>query len=171
MESWNAFTEQGCSPKGKGGSLILWPAYRAKSRLRSFPASGSFRMSWLLTSRGQSIEASASASVLPMNIQGRFPLGLTSLICLMSKGLSRVFSSTTIQKHLSFIKPSPTLTSIHDYWESHSFDYMDFCWQNDGDTMETVSDFTLGGSKITADGDCSMELKDSCSLEEKLWPT
>ena len=92
-------------------------------------------MSGLFTSGGQSIEASASASVLPMNIQGRFPLGLASLICLMSKGLSRVFSSTTIQKHLSFIKPSPSLTSIHDYWESHSFDYMDFCWQNDVSPM------------------------------------
>ena len=62
--------------------------------LQSFPASGSFPMSWLFASGGQSIGASASASVLPMNIQGWFPLGLTSLI-ILSKGLSRVFSSTT----------------------------------------------------------------------------
>ena len=44
-------------------------------------------------------------------------------------------------------------------------------WQIDGETMKTVKDFTFGGSKITADGDCSHELKDPCSLEEKLWPT
>ena len=61
---------------------------------QSFPASGSFPMSWLFTSGGQRIRASASASVLPINIQSRFPLGLTSLISLLSKGLSRVFSST-----------------------------------------------------------------------------
>ena len=59
----------------------------------------SFPMSWLFTSGGQTIGASTSASVLPMNIQGRFPLGLTGLISLQSKELSRVFSSTTIQKH------------------------------------------------------------------------
>ena len=67
--------------------------------LQSFPTSGSFPMSQLFTSGSQSISASASASVLPMNIQGWFPLGLTGLIFLQSKGLSRVFSSTTIQKH------------------------------------------------------------------------
>ena len=56
--------------------------------------------SWVFTSGGQSIGASASASVLPMNVHGWFPLGLTGLISLLSKGLSRVFSSTTIQKYL-----------------------------------------------------------------------
>ena len=56
----------------------------------------------LFTSGGQSIGASASASVLPMNIQDWFPLGLTSLISFQSKGLSRVFSNTTIQKHQLF---------------------------------------------------------------------
>ena len=69
---------------------------------QSFPASGSFPVSWLFTSAGQSIGASASASVLPMNIQGWFPLGLTGLISLQSKGLSRVFSNTTVQKHQFF---------------------------------------------------------------------
>ena len=44
-------------------------------------------------------------------------------------------------------------------------------WQIDGEALETVTDFILGGSKITADGDCSQEIKDACSLEEKLWPT
>ena len=66
------------------------------SRLQSFPASGSFQMSQLFASGGQRIGASASASVLPRNIQGLFPLGLTGLLSLQSKGLSRVFSSTTV---------------------------------------------------------------------------
>ena len=66
---------------------------------RSFPASGSFPVSWLFVSGGQSIEASASASVLPKSIQGWFPLGLTDLISLVSKGLWRVLSRTTIRKH------------------------------------------------------------------------
>ena len=61
-----------------------------------FPASESFPMSWLFPSGGQSIETSASSSVLPMNILGWFPLGLTDLISLLSKELSRVFSSTTV---------------------------------------------------------------------------
>ena len=69
------------------------------SCLLSFPASGSFPMSQFFASGGQSSGVSASASVLPMNIQGWFPLGLTGLISLQSKGLSRVFSNTTVQKH------------------------------------------------------------------------
>ena len=74
--------------------LILFPL--------SFPASGSFPMSQFFASGGQIIGASASASVLPMNIQGWFPLGLTSLLSLQSKGLSRVFSNITVQKHQFF---------------------------------------------------------------------
>ena len=77
---------------------------------QSFPASGSFPMSQLFASGGQSIRASASALVLPMNIQGWFPLGLTGLISLQSKGLSRVFSSTTIRKH-HFFGTQPALQS------------------------------------------------------------
>ena len=69
---------------------------------QSFRASGSFPMSCLFIPGGQSIGASASASVLPMNIQGWFPLGLTDLISLQSKRLSRVFSNTTVQKHQFF---------------------------------------------------------------------
>ena len=69
---------------------------------QSFPASGSFPMSQLFTSGSQSTGVSASASVLPMNIQGWFPLGWTSLISLLSKRLSRVFSNTTVQKHQFF---------------------------------------------------------------------
>ena len=87
-----------------------------------FPASGSFPMSQFFASDGQNIGVSASVWVLPMNIQGWFPLGLTCLISLQSKGLSRVFSNTTVQKHqfygakLFFIVQ---LTSIHDYWKNH----------------------------------------------------
>ena len=72
------------------------------SCLLSFPESGSFQMSQFFTSSGQSIGVSASASVIPMNIQDWFPLELTGWISLMSKGLSRVFSNTTVQKHQFF---------------------------------------------------------------------
>ena len=97
------------------------------SCLQSFPASGSFPMNWLFTSGGQSIGASASASVFPMNIQDWSPLGWTGWISLQSKGLSRVFSNTTVQKHQFFSAQlfliySPTLTLMHDYWKNHSFD-------------------------------------------------
>ena len=72
------------------------------SCLQSFPASGSFQMRQLFPSDGQSTGVSVSASVLPMNIQDWFPLGWTGLISLLSKQLSRVFSSTTVQKHQFF---------------------------------------------------------------------
>ena len=72
------------------------------SCLQSFPESGSFPGSLFFASGGQSIGASPSASVLPMNIQDWFPSGLTGLISLQSKGLSRVFSNTTVQKHQFF---------------------------------------------------------------------
>ena len=77
---------------------------------QTFSASGSFPMSQLFTSDGQRSEASAPASVLPMNIQGWFPLGLIGLISLLSKGLSRIFSSTTVQKH-QFFGTQPSLWS------------------------------------------------------------
>ena len=80
------------------------------SWLQFFPVSGSFPMSQLFTSGGQSIRASASASVFPMNIQGWFLLGLTGLISLQSKGPSRVFSGTTIWKH-QFFGAQPSLWS------------------------------------------------------------
>ena len=81
------------------------------SCLQFFPASGSFPMSHFFTSGGQSIGVSASTSVLPVNVQDRFPLGWTGWISLQSKGLSRVFSNTTVQKRqffsaqLSYSKP------------------------------------------------------------------
>ena len=86
------------------------------SCLQSFSASRSFQMSQLFTSGGQSIRASALASVLPMNIQDWFPLGLTG---------SQESSNTTVQKHQFFSAQTsygPTLTSIHDCWKYHSFD-------------------------------------------------
>ena len=72
------------------------------SHLQFFPASGSFQMSQFFTSDGKNIGVSASASVLPMNIQDLFPLGWTGWISLQSKGLSRVFSNTTVQKYQFF---------------------------------------------------------------------
>ena len=91
---------------------------------QSFPASGSFQVSQLFASGGQSIGVSASTSVPPMNTQDWSPLGWTGWISLQSKGLSRVFSNTTIQKHQFFGAQlySPTLTSTHDYWKNHSLD-------------------------------------------------
>ena len=86
---------------------------------KSFPASESFPMSLLFTSGGQSIRASASASILLMNIQGWFPLELTGLISLLSKGLWRVFSSTTIWKH-QFFSVQPSLWS-NSYIQRHYF--------------------------------------------------
>ena len=79
---------------------------------QSFPASGPFPMSWLFASGGQSIGASASASVLPMNLQDRFPLKFTGLISLQSKGLSRLLSGTTIRKH-QFFGTQPLWSSSH----------------------------------------------------------
>ena len=87
------------------------------SRLQSFPASGSFQMSQFFASGGQSIGASASTSVLPMNIQDWSPLGWTGWISLLFKGLSRVFSNTTVQKH-QFLGPqlsSQSNSHIHTW--------------------------------------------------------
>ena len=99
---------------------ILSPAAPFFSYLQSFPASGSFWMSWLFASGRQIIGASASALVLSVNSHGWFSLELTGLISLQSKGLSSIFSSTTVWKHhslvLSFLY-GPTLALIHDYWK------------------------------------------------------
>ena len=94
--------------------------------LQAFPASGSFQMSQFFASGGQSIGVSASTSVLSMNTQDWSPLGWTYWISSQSKGLSRVFSNTTVQKHQFFGAQlffySPILTSLHDYWKNHNFD-------------------------------------------------
>ena len=100
--------------------------------LQSFPASESFPMTQFFASGGQSIGASASASVLLMNIQGWFPSRLVSSCCSRD---SQESSLTPQFKSINSLVPSllygPTLISIYDYWKNHSFDYTDLCWQND----------------------------------------
>ena len=99
------------------------------SCLQSFPASGSLPISWLFTSGGQ--RTRASASVLPMNIQGWFPLGWFNLLAVQwTLTLKRVFSNTTVQKHQFSLICGPVLLHLCDYWQNHSFNYMDLCWQS-----------------------------------------
>ena len=103
------------------------------SLLQSFPASGSFPMSQFFTSRGQRIGVSASASVLPMNIQDCSPLEWTGWISLQSRELSRVFSNTTVQKHQFFGAQLSLCSNSHIHtWpqENHSLDCTDLCWQS-----------------------------------------
>ena len=92
---------------------------------QSLPASESFPMSQLFAWGGQSTGVSALALFLPKNTQGWSPSEWSGWISLQSKGLTRVFSNTTVQKHqflvLSFLY-SPTLTFIYDYWKNHCFD-------------------------------------------------
>ena len=90
---------------------------------QSFPASRSFPMSWLFPSGGQRIRASASASVLPMNIQSWFPLRLTGLISLQSTELSRVLELHNLKASVFWCSAffMVQLSSIHDYWKNHSF--------------------------------------------------
>ena len=154
-------------------------------------------MSWLFTSRGQSIGVSGSASILPKNIQNLFPLRLTGLISLQSKGLSRVFN-TIVQKpwcsaffivQLSHPYMTTGKTIALTRWTfvgnvmSLLFNMLSrlvniqkmkimasgpiTSWEIDGETVETVSDFILGGSKITADGECSHEIKRHLLLGRK----
>ena len=121
-------------PSSQQSHLTISSSVIPFSCLQSFPASGSFPISLLFASGGHSIKASASASVLLMNIQDWFPLELTDLISLQSKGFSRVFSSTTIGKHQFFgTQPSLWSNSHNCTWllENHSFDCMDLCWQSD----------------------------------------
>ena len=103
------------------------------SCLLSFPTSGSFPMSRLFALGGQSIGASASASVLPMNIQGWVPWVLPCLISLLSKASKESSPAPQLESinssPLSFLY-IPTLISIHDYWKNHSFDYKYLCQQS-----------------------------------------
>ena len=97
------------------------------------PESGSFPVSQLFAWGGQSIGVSASASVLPMNTEDWSPLGWTGWISLQSKGLSRVFSSTTVQKHQFFSAQLSSQSNSHIHtWplENHSLDQTDLCWQS-----------------------------------------
>ena len=101
---------------------------------QSFLASGSFPMSWLFPSGGQSIGTSASASVPSKNIQGWFPLTLTGLISCCPR-YSQEPSPAPQFESIKFSALSrlygPTFTSIYDYWKKHSFDYLDLCRQSD----------------------------------------
>ena len=110
----------------------------------NFPSSGSFPISRLFSSGGQSIGASASASVPPKNIPGWFPLGLTGFISLKSREFSRVFSNTTIWKKIlwcsvlfmvQLLQPGMTTRKI--------FDYRDCCQQNDVSTFYILSGFVM----------------------------
>ena len=97
---------------------ILSSVVPFSSCLQSFPASGSFQMSQLFTSGGQSIGGSASTSVLPMNSQDWFPLGLTDWISLLSKGLSRVFSDGAVQKYQFFDTQLSLWSNSHIHTQS-----------------------------------------------------
>ena len=103
--------------------------------LQSFPASGSFPVSQFFTSGGQSIGALASASVLSVNIQDWFPLGLTGLISLQSKGLWRVFSNTTVQNHQFFSSQLSLWSNSQVHTRNHCFDYKGLCWQSNVSTF------------------------------------
>ena len=112
-----------CHPTiSSSSALFTW--------LQSSPASGSFLMSQFFASGGQSTGASASAAVLPMNIQGWFPLGLTGLISLQSRDSQESSPAPqleTINSWALSLLYGPTLTSVHNYWKNHSFDYTDLC--------------------------------------------
>ena len=100
------------------------------SCLQSFPASGSFPVSQFFASGGQSVGVSALASVLPMNIQDCFPLGLTGLISLQSKDFqepSQAPQCKGINSLVLSLLYGTTFTSVHDYWKNQSFD---LCWQS-----------------------------------------
>ena len=113
-------SSQWCHP------AILSSVIRFSSCLQSFPISRSFPLIHFFASGGQSIGVSASALVLPLNIQDWSPLGWTGLISLQSKGTSRIVSNTTVQKH-QFFSAQLSLwynshTSIHDHRKNHSLD-------------------------------------------------
>ena len=108
--SWNLLKLMSIESVMPSNRLIICHLFL--SCLQSFPVSESFQVSWLFASGCQNIGPSASVSVLPVNIQGWFPLGLTVLI-LLSRGLSRVFSSTMVRKHQFFGTKPFLLSSSH----------------------------------------------------------
>ena len=117
-----------------GDAIQLSHSLSCTSPLVLNPSQHQSLFQWVSSSGGQSIGASASTSALPMNIQGWFPLQLTGLISLQSKGHSRVFSSTTVWKPQFFSTQASygsVFTAIQDYWKNHSFDCTDLCQQSD----------------------------------------
>ena len=133
-------------------STILYSVAPFCSCPQSSPASRSFPVYWLFVSGGQTIGASVSALVLPMNIQGWYPLELTGLISLQSKGLSRVFSSPTVRKHQFFSALPSLLSSSHIHtWllgtqlRGHNNSWLSH-WGGiriSGELLKNVSFFTL----------------------------
>ena len=130
-----------CAPPTPRGCSNSWPSSQwhhpaiSSSSLLIPPSiflpSGSFLISQFFSSGSQSIGVSASPSVLPMNIQDWFPLGLISWISLQCKGLSRVFSNTTVQKNQFFSAQLSLWSNSHIHtWENNSFDWTDLCWQS-----------------------------------------
>ena len=121
--SWSSLKVTSIKSVMPSSHLIL--CHPLSSYPQSLPASESFPMSQLFAWGGQSIAVSALTWVLPMNTQDWSPLEWTSWITMQSKGLSRVFSNTTVKSSnslaLNFLH-SPTLTSIHDHWKNHSLD-------------------------------------------------
>ena len=114
------------------------------SRFQSFPASQSFPMSRFFASGGQNIRASASASFLPMNIQGWFPLGLTGSISLLSSQESSPAPQfESINSSMLSLLHGPTLTSVHDYWKNHSSDYTDLFGKVMSLLFNTLSRFVI----------------------------
>ena len=112
-------SSQSCHPTISSSVIPFFSCFQ------SCPASGSFQLSQFFTSGSQRIGVSASAIVLPMNTQDKFPLGWTGWISLQSKGLSRVFSNTTVQKHQFFSTQLSLQFNSHIHtWilENHSFD-------------------------------------------------
>ena len=104
--------------------------------LQSFPASGSFPVSWLFTSGGESIGASALASILPINIQDWlvwFPCRPRD-----SQASSPMPQFKSINSSVLSLLYDPTLTSIHDYWKNHSFGYIDLCWHTEQHFNSTI---------------------------------
>ena len=108
--------------------------------LQSFPESGSLQMNQLFPSGGQSFGASASASVIPMNTQDWFLLGLTGSISQEPSPAPQFKSINSLA--LNFLY-SLTLTSVHDYWTNHSFDYTEFCWQGNISAFKYVYIFFI----------------------------
>ena len=130
--------------------------------LQSFPASRSYLISQLFALGCQCIGASASASVLPMDIQGWYPLGLTGLISLQSKDSQESSPASqfkTINSSAFSLLYGPTPTSIHNYWKNHSYDNMDHCWQSDISALSrSVTAFLLRSQ-------CLLISKENISLQ------
>ena len=122
-----------------------------------FPNIRVFSMSRLFESGGQTLGASASASVLPVNIQGRFPLGLTGLISLLSKGLWRVFSSTTIWKHQFFSAQPSSWSKSHIHtscWKNYSLIIQTFVGKVKTLLFNPLSRFVIAFLPRSKHGNC-----------------